>query len=240
MKWLISLSIILLAVSYSQATIAITTHTATSSPDGNSVTTPGVTTTGANLLVVIVAYYHSGTFTSLTDSKSNTWGQLTDYTFSGANGVRVYYSTGPIVGTSHTFTITGSNIYPSITMSAWSGVSTAPFDKENGATGIGVSQPGNVAPSEDNELIITGSADSGASTYTIDSGFTITDQLAQIGGLALSSAMAYIINGAGTSGVNVNPTWTAPAAGTAINIATFKAAPAASFGPINNPVFSGF
>ena len=72
----------------------------------SSVTTAAITTTSGNLVVVDVGY-DGGTFTSITDNKSNTWtARVAEQSFSnGAKGQRRDNSsiTG---GASHTFTLT--------------------------------------------------------------------------------------------------------------------------------------
>lgn len=209
--------------------VAIVTgaHIGAGSPDTNTFTTSAIDTTGCDFLVVAVGYFSA---IVLSDSKTNSWSALTVKTnVDGNNSVVLYYCAAPIVGTGHTFTLTGLVSFGSIAVQGFRGVKAAsPFDKENGATVTGATtlQPGNVAPVEDNELLVTAYTESVVGTLSINSGFTITDQTAVGSGAHFGVALAYLINGAGTLGVNVNPTWTKTGANdqSAAVIATFKKA----------------
>src|SRR5262245_32762550 len=85
-----------------------------SSTNGNSVTTGSLDTTGANLVVVVFSSYQGGTIVNVTDNKSNTYSNRTVYQFSGDSRVRLSYVASPSVGTGHTFTVSGSGIYPAL------------------------------------------------------------------------------------------------------------------------------
>src|SRR5204863_2222713 len=81
-------------------------------------------------------------------------------------------------------------------------------------------QPGSVTPSQDNEVLVTGyGGDTNATTATIDSGFTVSDTFAYVGGSNMGGSAAYLIE---TTAGAKNPTWSAGVNGPAI-IATFKA-----------------
>jgi hypothetical protein len=85
---------------------------------------------------------------------------------------------------------------------------------------------GSVTPSAANELVVTaeGQGAAGGSPFTINLGFTITDQKAQVGGQADGGGLAYLIQ---TTATAVNPTWTGVSNGNmVVTIATFKAAAA--------------
>lgn len=206
-------------------------HIGAGSADTDGFTTSAINTTGSTFLVAAVGFFLGGTMT-FSDSKSNVWTASTTYTNeSGNNSIRIYYSSSPVVGSNHTFTTTGSTNYSAITVQGFSGVHlTAPFDREHGSSGVGVDnyQPGNVAPSQDGELLISAYTQSAvAGTMTIDSGFTITDQVQVGSGAHFGAALAYKILGSGTSGVNVNPKWTNGGGvdQAAVVINTFKKAP---------------
>lgn len=240
MRWL-ALFFLLCPRAWGAITIVAAAHLGQGSTDTNTFTTTSINTTGCNFLVASVGYFST---IALTDSKGNSWTPLTAFTNGGGNNsVRIFYVANPVVGTGHTFTLTGASSFGAIAVQGFSGVNTVPFDQQNGATqSISANtQPGSVSPTQDNELIVTAYSQSLAGTMTINSGFTITDQT-QIGsGAHFGSALAYIINGAGTSGVGVNPTWTNGTGvdQSAASIATFKVAAAAAttaFGAINNPL----
>lgn len=178
------------------------------------VTSDAINTTGANLIVVSVAWFAGGDSIVFSDSKGNTWTPLTAIT-GGATVVGVlYYCFNPTVGSGHTFSVAQGNIelgiYPSLCVTAWSGIASSPFDTENG---IGDSSwttinTGSIAPSP-GTLVIAGLAfgSNSGGTISIDSGFTITDTIPT--GTPFGCSMAYKIQ----SGVSLlNPQWTSSAA----------------------------
>lgn len=172
----------------------------------NTVTTTGIDTTGANLLVVGLALDDAASAT-VSDSKGNTWTQLISYT-QGNVRVRLYYSIPASVGTAHAFTVTGSSIFASIYVQAFSGVSAVgAVDKQSGSNGfVAALQPGSITPGQNNELIVTllGINAAGA-PMSIDSGFTETNELDFVGSASYGGAMAYLVQ---TTAAAVNPTWT--------------------------------
>lgn len=228
------LVICLLVVSVSfprraDAAFALVAHAAAGGTQ-NTVTTTGVDTTGANLLIVCVSFDTTSTQT-ISDSKSNTWTALTKTTSSSAGAV-CYYSKNPTVGASHTFSNTGASNFSSIFMEAFSGADTSsPFDQENGATNSSTTlQPGSVTPSQNNEVIVTFLGFNTAGTpISIDGGFTQSDTAVDFSsGNHYGGAMAYLIQ---TSATAANPTWTRTNTQTnSARIATFKAAAATTAG----------
>lgn len=71
--------------------------------------TAGINTTSGSTLVAFVTWATT-TFTSLTDSLSNTWTQIQTEEASGTEKTRAYYCTTGSRGTGHTFTLTiGAN-----------------------------------------------------------------------------------------------------------------------------------
>lgn len=205
--------------------IALVANTAAGSGDTNSVTTSSIDTTGATLLIVgsVSGNSVSG---SISDSKGNTWTPLTEYGSTGRS--RLFYCVNPSVGSGHTFTNTATAGNPSIFVLALSGTATSsPFDVENGVsadtTGL-TYQPGSVTPSQNNEVVVTLVGGRNSNPNTIDSGFTITDQVTT----AARGSLAYLVQ---TTASAVNPTWTASGIGSNLNhpvIASFKAPAAAT------------
>jgi hypothetical protein len=192
-------------------------------------TTSAINTTNANLLVAAIS---NGGSPGISDSKNNTWTPLTTRT-NASFQTRLYYVLSPIVGTNHTFSITGGS-YNSLMVAAFSGISA--FDAENGADLLGsVSsfQSGSLTPANNGELIVTSIGTSNEPTsggFAIDSSFTVTDsenydtnsQTNYAGGLA------YLIQ---ASKVIVNPTWSwggGNAGGAVAAIAAFTAASSGS------------
>ncbi len=225
---LLILAFVLLWSQSAFASYALVAHTSAGSADGNSVISSAINTSGANLLLVIASNYSAinlqGTITDLVGGNSNTWHGLT-IKDNGAVAVRIWWSTPTFVGSGHTFSITGTTIFPTITVLALSGSTASPFDQENGATVSAAQltiQPGSVTPSEDNEIVITGLAWLDAGGATINSGFTISDQTPTVGGQSISGGAAYLIQ---TTATAVNPTWTilTSSGGAAAVSASFKA-----------------
>lgn len=193
----------------------------TKGAQGSSTTTPAIDTTGANLIVVSIGTF--GGF-ALSDSKSNTWTQLTTRT-GGSFATKIYYCLTPTVGSGHTFTL--SSGFPTVCVTAWSGAATSSvFDVENGAGSTAVTSivTGSVTPANANSLVIAsiGAADSSTGPVAISGGFTISDQGFGNTGVTESGAQAYLIQ---TSAAAANPTWSGFSSSDAgAAIAVFKAA----------------
>lgn len=199
----------------------ISSVAAAGSPTGG--TTGSVDTTGANFIAFGVAY-NAGSTVVVSDSKLNTWNVLTVQTH-GAVSCAIYYAINPTVGTGHTFTTAGVEIYTAMAVEAFSGVhTTAPFDQENGANAFASTlATGSVTPGEDSEVVITVLASNGACTPTsIDGGFTETSETNFGSGNNYGVSLAYLIQ---TTAAAANPTWTRTNTnGMAARIATFKVA----------------
>lgn len=167
-------------------------------------TTAGINTTGANLVVIVVAGSAADTW-SVSDSKSNTWTALTRY---GANpaGIRLYYCYNPTVGSGHTFTATPT--YNAVAVAAYSGAASAPFDVETGSYSIvnGTSwQPGSITPTQNNCVVVSGMELGGnGSSPTIDSSFTKRASVDGVYSVSYGAAIADLIQ---TTASATNPTW---------------------------------
>ena len=108
-----------------------------------------------NLLVLSVGYFATIT---VSDSKSNVWVPLTPHT-AGSAKHQFFFAANPVVGTGHTFTVTGAAVYPGLVVHAYAGSVRAPvFESENGAAGSsGTSRtPGSVTPTVNGSLIVSG------------------------------------------------------------------------------------
>lgn len=207
-------------------------------------TSSAINTTGANFIAFAVGYYEQGTGTGVSDSKGNTYTLLTTYA-SGAFQTKnfIAYCLNPVVGSGHTFTVGGSNIYSYGQVSAFSGAAASSvFDTENGQGVTGsftTVQPGSVTPASNGSLIVTGLAENeSATSFSINAGFTITDQSGNIGGTQIGGGFAYLVQGSATA---VNPTWTLNATSTFASaaIAVFKAAAGGARGLFLPPPLSG-
>lgn len=183
-------------------------------------TSSAINSTGASLLVVGVGC-NALAAPTLTDSKGNTWTSLTLYTAGANAGSRLFYCTNPTVGSGHTFTFTGAAILATAEIVAFSGV--AVFGSSTGLNNGNATswQAGSVTPTNIGDLIVTCFGYTGANAASIDTGFTISDQAATVGGAYYGSGLAYLAAPAVSA---TNPTWstTGGAVFVAASIATFK------------------
>lgn len=198
---------------------------------GTTTTTDAIDTTGADFIVVAIGYDNSQPKPTITDSKGNSWSARTAY-LSGGSVVNVclFYCRPSSVGSGHTFTSTAAGgMYGPVAALAFSGSVASPYDQESGTGNTATSiQPGSITPSEDNCLLITALAYESSDTTSIDSGFTISNQIDFSAGASYGLALAYLIQ---TSAAAANPTWSRSGAQkNAATMATFKAAAAAGFG----------
>jgi len=179
-----------------------------SAPATNAVsaTTSAIDTTGANLLVIQMACNDPHTDTP-TDSKGNTWTQLTSYTQTNVR-VRTWYSVPTSVGSGHTFTSNGASFFGTILASAWSGVNATPTDLISGSNGFANTlQPGSITPSQNDCLILThvGINATGGTPISINGGFTELGEVDYGTGDHYGGCFAYLIQ---TTATASNPTWT--------------------------------
>lgn len=200
---------------------------AAASSNGSSVTTAGVDTTGANLIIVALSSNTANLEPTLSDSNSNAWTGLTAYAGSGCR-IRLFYTYAPVVGAAHTFTASGVAVsVPSIHVMAFDGAASSPFDQENGANAASGTtlSTGSVTPTQDNEIIVSagGNSFSGAQTLGVsgaNSAITASFELA--GSQHFFSAAAYGLQG---SAAAENWTWSWFSSGGSepvAAIATFK------------------
>ena len=191
---------------------------------GATITTSAIDTTGANLIVLYYSAALGGPFTA-SDSKSNSYTATATNSDASCFG-GMYFIYGPTVGSGHTFSIgNGTAIVGTLGVQAYNNTVGSTVDQNNvGDNGAGATtvQPGSVTPSSNNEVLITGlcNAQAGGTPYTIDSGFTIIDQIGFVGGTSFGGGMANLIQ---TTAAVKNPTWTSgvPAVMSS-SIATFK------------------
>lgn len=185
-------------------------------------TTAAIDTTGADLIVIELADYDGGApaLSVITDSKGNTWLPLTTYKAGGAARSTLFYCRPTSVGSGHTFTATGTNTYPAISVGAFSGSIATPFDLQNGANASlsTTISPGSITPSQADELVVVGSAADSGAHNTIGGGFTILTQAVTTPSERVS--LSYLIQ---TTAAAANPLITGAAAShRAASIACFK------------------
>lgn len=184
----------------------LATATASGADGGTS---SGIDTTGAALLVANVSWYADTSDTNnptLSDSKGNTWTGLTTV-YNTHCGGRLYYCINPVVGSGHTFTLTGTGVYAAVVVTAWtdSGTGTA-YDKQNGASDavISTQTPGSVTPAANGSLLVTGLLTSELGTVSIGSSFTIAATVGFAGGTNEGATQAYRVQATAAA---LNPQW---------------------------------
>ncbi len=171
-------------------------------------TSPGVDTTGATLLVIVLYSPNSPPAGTPSDSYGNTWAFAE--VFNHVSG-GIYYVANPTVGAGHTFSAGGSgnNSY-NFTVLAYSGAATSsPLDqKNNNYTNAATSlSTGSITPSQNGCLIVAGYASGTLNlTLSINDSFTLEDT--ETGGYAGTECAADLIQ---TTAAAIDPTWTVTA-----------------------------
>ena len=165
-----------------------------------------INTTPANILFFAISSSHGSTPVPA-DSKSNTWILLVSDLVASPD-IRLYYANPATVGTGHTFTVTGASTLFAATVAAFSGIASSPAGVSNHSHSASINpslQTGSVTPGTSKSLIITTFGYATAAAYSIDLGFTISDQQTFVPANSYGNAMAFITQ-AGTA--PLNPAWT--------------------------------
>jgi hypothetical protein len=195
-------------------------------------TTAGINCTGADFLAAYVV--GDDETDDPVDSLTNTWTPLTKAD-DGSNTIgRWWYVQAPSVGAGQTFAV--SQGYRAILVLAFSGSTSTPVDQQDGSASSGSqqsAQAAGVTPGFANELVLAAVGNGNAtSTYTIDSGFTITDSVNAVQSVNYGGSAAYLIQ---TTATLTDPTFSWLGGATmAFRVATFKAAAggATTWGPL--------
>jgi hypothetical protein len=176
--------------------IALVAHTSSSSAVGAS---SAIDTTGATLLLAMMGGDQASQ-SGVTDSKGNTWTLVRPRKpATNAAEVALFECWPTSVGSGHTFTPTG--IHASGCFAAFSGVDRnyAVLAKTPSTTNA----PGSLVLPTTSGLVLAGLSFEAITTISIDSSFTITNQVNFIAGTTFGSAFAYKLTASGT----VAPTW---------------------------------
>lgn len=196
-------------------------------------TTSGINTTGANLIVLNLTTGQSSA--AVSDNMGNTYTPLTRIV-STSPQIQLFYCVSPTVGAGHTFTYSVASSFSFISAAAFSGaITSGTFDQQNGfdqTSNVNSIQAGSITPGSNNEIIIAGvGGNVGASSYSIDSGFTILQQTPY--GTTYAHGFAYIFQ---STAAAINPTWSWPTLGTqnVATIASFKGTPSGGGGGTQN------
>ncbi len=188
---------------------------------GAAVTTDAVDSTGCDFIVLSVSSYGGTDYTTV-DSKSNTIIAGVDHNDGGNLHVKIFRIesvTG--AGSGHTFTVdpAGQYRYMAITVE---GFDDGPLtlDQEtavNTVSGSSALSTGSLTPSVDNCLLIAAFEADGASSISINGGFTAA--ASNSGGNNEANGMAYLIQ---TSATAANPAWTWTGSTGVAALAVFK------------------
>jgi PASTA domain len=206
----------------------------TAKPGINGGTSSAIDTTGATAFIVGISSYQSNAVT-LSDSKGNTWTGLTNRTVSNASHRFFYVNGPPTVGTGHTFTVSGTTIYPTVFVLAFSGGIVA-GDGEAGATSSSSSGPlasGPMTPGHNGALVVTGACVHLGTTFIAPVGFTSLTE-SHGAGTSMGAGIGYLEQ---TTAASVNPSWDWTTAGSSVvAVAAFTTSAAASVRTSQAPI----
>ena len=197
-------------------------------------------TTGADLIVFFASYQYSTSPTMVDLTYGNPVIALPKQGETGQLAAQFWIVVHPFyTGSSHSFQIAMTGLYPSCYVRAYTGSSLGALASSTGGyvTSGTSMQAGSVTPDGTNELVVTGVTSSGTTATAIDSSFAITNSQNTVGGSANGGAMADLVE---TSAVTVNPTWSGMASGHhAAAIAVFRAADSSGATPWKLLSYSG-
>lgn len=229
---------------------SIPTLIGTASLGINGGTSGTFNTSGYDFLAVAIPHYTAtGSITVFNDSissTSNTWVASSVYTSSSFGSIKIYHTfnvsgLGATVGAGHTFTATGSGVYPGLIIIGGVGskIVSDPGETATGNNSSGTTvSPNSVTPLEAYELLLC-ALSSGAS---VNADMLITgDNYLKLGsidysaGNNLGGSIGYVIQGA--SATAANPQWSSSTSTLGLSTVqrSFKvgSAPAAGSVPMN-------
>lgn len=214
--------------------IAIGVHTGVATGGATTLTTGSLTTTSGSLVLVGASWDSTPTFTSITDSKSNSWSIVGSELNASSHKSRVYVAHNITGGSSHTFTLTVSaSAVATLFVCEFTGADTASAVDQQGRrndTSSPFTLAAGLTTTQANEALwsmVVGNSSSPTATHA-ESGLgssTIQDEITN-GSLYWTGAQATSIKSAtGT----FNPSWTENGATNAhVWLVTIKEAAAAA------------
>lgn len=233
-RFLLLIFLACLLVGQCSAAIAFIGNAKASNTAAGTATTSAADISGANLLVAVVMMYSKSACTATVSSTSNasgTWASVQNYA-NGNSNICVWYCKNPATSASEMFSVNPNGTgYPTIFASWWSGAdTTSPLDQQTGAssaTGTTLAT-GNITPTSNGQLIITGISDPDTGNKTVDVAFTRQD--IDQNNAHECGAWGYVIQ---STAAAIGATWTEANSGVprSVAIASFKAGGA---GPSNN------
>lgn len=221
---LVTLLLLIAPLSHGDVTARLINHKSAASANTIVVTTAAMDTTGATLMVVSVGDYQVVAETTLSDSASNTWSQLTSRN-DGFARVITWYCSPCTTSATHTFSY-GVTLarYPAIAVNVFNNILATPFDQQNGNnTAAGTTLTTNsVTATTSRQVIVAAVANAVTGAITInDANFNISETVAYSVGANFGLQTAYAVQPV-VAAVNPQWGWTGTA-DAATEIATFKA-----------------
>lgn len=194
--------------------------------NASPVTTAGVTTQATGSILVVGAIWETAAFTSITDSKSNSYTQIgTEQTIGGFKA-RLYYVENATGGSSHTFTLTtgGGNIFGTVlALEVIGGATASSLDQSNQQTDSAspFTSP-SITTTNANDILVSACMSDGIANpmdFAESTGFTVN--------ITRNSGASFYPMALGTRIVSstgsYNSSWTtASGANAAVFIASFK------------------
>jgi len=186
---------------------ALVANGAAQSFDTVAVDSPTFDSTGANKILVTIAWYTGDAVVvqDVSDNKGNTYALAGAAEFIGNSACGLYETTNttPTVGSGHQIFAESHNgvgsCYSVLLFQAWSGIDTSGnADAYDGHTANATNtvNTDTVTPTQANDLAVTGlefEANSGGAV-SINHSFTITDTVPQTPGVSVGGSMAYLTN----------------------------------------------
>lgn len=195
--------------------MAISLLTSTSFSTGSApVTSSAINTSGASLLIITASnYLPTNTTITISDSQSNSWTLVTCGSAAIQSG-NVFYVMSPSTSTSHTFSVTSSNNYAGVQISAWSGTAALQSSTQIETYAASTLQPGSITPSTTGCLLLAYNVFAGGASGTVPYGtvndsFTSYNPINSVFGTSVGSFPCYLIDSSSTA---INPTFTENAA----------------------------
>jgi hypothetical protein len=202
--------ILLLLIGRPAYSATLVVHTIQGSPDGAGFTTsPGIDTTNANFIALAITENLDPGCT-IADNKGNTYVIWVNALSTVESVLRIYRvnSDTPAVGVGHTWTVGGGScVAPAVAIQAWSGATAAAIDQSssNALTNVMTLKAGSISPTTPDNVVMSALGHFITGTQAIDSGFTISDQVAFVPGSSYGLAFAYKIQ---TTATPADPQWT--------------------------------
>lgn len=192
-------------------------------------TTAAINTTGADLLILCVTGYTGNNF-AVSDSKGNTWTARTLRYDDEDFYTRVYYCVPTSVGSGHTFTLSGTDVYGRLFAAAFSGGNSSPYDTETftkaNASANAVSS-GAVTPAQDGSLLIGFLGAETGGSFDCSGGspaFTLLDMSTYVPSQNVGGGLGYYVQSSAAS-IDSSWTWAAPSYGQVLaSLTAFKPA----------------